>query len=261
MKKSKLILTLALVLALTLVFTACGSEDNVRGEIAANQSPTENVTGNITPQPEVTEAPTEAPTEPENDLSLGRMEGGVYTNTYVGYGCQLNSNWTFSSAADMEQTLDNTKALLSGSELAEAMGDIQQFNDMMADNATDLTHMNVLYQKLTMQQRALYLMMSEEEIIDATLDLKDDLIAAFEQAGMLVSSMEKQHVTFMGEERAAIHTEAVILMPTEYGTQELPYFTLQIFDYHLGEYSVTTTLASYVEDNTESLLSLFFPVE
>ena len=50
MKKSKLSLALALVLALTLIFTACGSEDNVRGEIAVNQSPTENITGNITIQ-------------------------------------------------------------------------------------------------------------------------------------------------------------------------------------------------------------------
>lgn len=240
--KKQFCLILALVL-LCISLTACGGEADVKGEIAPNQ----NVT--------------EAPTEPESNLSLGRMEGGIYTNEYVGYACTLDSNWSFMSAVEMEQTLDNTTAMLSGSELAEAMGDVQQFNDMMAENANDLTHMNVLYQKLTMQQRLMYAVMTEEQIVDATLELKDDLIAAFEQAGILVSSMEKETVTFMGEERVAIRTEAVIAVQTESGTQEIPYFTLQLFDYQLGEYSVTTTLASYVEDNTDSLMELFYKLE
>ena len=38
----------------------------------------------------------------------------------------------------------------------------------------------------------------------------------------------------------------------------VPYYTLQLFDYRLGQYSVTLTLASFVEDNTESLLDLFY---
>ena len=64
--------------------------------------------------------------------------------------------------------------------------------------------------------------------------------------------MEKVSVTFAGKERSALHTTATI--------QDIPYYTLQFFDFDLGDYAVTTTLASYVEDNTGNLLDLFSPV-
>ena len=43
-------------------------------------------------------------------------------------------------------------------------------------------------------------------------------------------------------------------------TQGVPYYTLQLFDFALGQYSVTLTLASFVEDNTTGMLELFYPV-
>ena len=45
----------------------------------------------------VEQIPTESPVV-EKEVSLGRMEGGVYTNTYAGFGCKLDSTWTFLSA-------------------------------------------------------------------------------------------------------------------------------------------------------------------
>ena len=50
-------------------------------------------------------------------------------------------------------------------------------------------------------------------------------------------------------------------MHTASTIENIPYYTLQLFDYHLGQYSVTLTLASYVEDNTTQLLDLFYEVE
>ena len=52
---------------------------------------------------------------------------------------------------------------------------------------------------------------------------------------------------------AALHTIAVV--------QNVPYYTLQFFDFDLGAYSVTLTLASYEEDNTMSLADLFYAVD
>ena len=79
------------------------------------------------------------------------------------------------------------------------------------------------------------------------------LVAAYEQAGFTVDSIEKVTVTFLGEERTALHSSMEF--------QGVPYFTLQFFDYHLGEYSVVTTLASYAEDRTASLMELFYSLE
>lgn len=257
MKKNAMKL-LALALALMLVFSGCGSsQEDVGGNVVSNETVSQTIPGGNVEQPttipvEETAAPeTTAPAE-ENPLSLGRMEGGVYTNEYVGYTCELDENWTFYSAEELQQIPSNVADMMEGSELGDALEGVQQFTDMMAENVNDLTTMNVLYQKLSMQERLAYAVLTEEDIIDATLEQKDMIVEAYEAAGMTVISMEKTTVTFMGEKRTAIKGEFTV--------QDVPYYTLQLFDYHLGEYSVTTTLASYIENNTASLLDLFQPL-
>lgn len=253
--KKNLSLILALLLTLSLLLTACGSDAEVSGSVAPNSDSSATIpAGNV----EQEEAPTSEPTVPEtsvpeNELSLGRMEGGIYTNDYVGYACNLDSNWTFLSAKELEQIPSNVSNAISGSELGDALADVQQFTDMMAENVTDLTTMNVLYQKLSMQERLAYAVMSEEDTIDATLDQSSMLIDAYAQAGIMVTSMEKVKVTFMGEERFAIYTVSTL--------ENIPYYVLQFFDYDLGAYAVTTTLASYVEDRTGDLCEMFYKLE
>lgn len=260
--KKNLSLTLALLLALCLLLTACGGDADVTGQVtpqpevsatvpSGNVEPTEPpVAATAAPEPTVPETAPPEPTAAENELSLGRMEGGVYTNAYVGYACNLDSDWTFLSAVELEQIPAGTAELISGTELGEALANVSQFTDMMAENVNDLTTMNVLYQKLDMPTRLAYMALTEEEIIDASIDQMDMLVAAYEQAGFTVDSIKKVTVTFLGEERTALHSSMEF--------QGVPYFTLQFFDYHLGEYSVVTTLASYVEDRTASLMELFY---
>lgn len=247
--KKKLCLVLALIFVLCAVLTACGADADVSGQVTPTHGASETIPGGTVEQPD----PSVPEADEESNLSLGRIDGGVYTNEYVGCGCTLDSSWSFLSAAELEQIPDTVSDLISGSELAEALGDVQQFTDMMAENATDLTSMNVLYQKLSLQERLAYAALSEEGVVDATLAQKDMLIAAYEQAGITVTAMEKVTVTFMGEERTAIHTTASI--------QDIPYFILQFFDFDLGPYAVTTTLASYMEDNTGTLTELFYRLE
>lgn len=261
----KFYLILPLILAICISLAACGGESEVSGQITPTQSAAETIPGGTIVQPEPTEAEVTTPaptepevtepvaTEPENNLSLGRMEGGIYSNEYVGYACKLDSNWSFLSAEELQQIPSTVSDLISGSELAEALGDTAQFTDMMAENATDLTSMNVLYQKLSLQERLAYAALSEEAVVDATLEQMGMLTDAYAQAGITVTSMEKVKVTFMGEERTAIYTVAAI--------GEIPYFLLQFFDFNLGPYAVTTTLASYVEDNTAALAGLFYRIE
>lgn len=224
---------ICLLLVLALLLAGCGSSK-------------EPVSGQVTPQE------TEA-AEQERPLSLGRIEGGVYTNEYVGYSCQLDSSWVFYSAEELQQLPENVSEMFEGTELEEAVGEMTQISDMMAENVDALTTMNVLYTKLALQERIAYAVLSEEEIIDQMLEQKDVIVQSYAQAGIDVSKMEKVTVTFLGQERYAVHTTAAV--------QGVPYFVLQIYDYHLGQYGVVTTLGSYVEDNTESLLELFYSLD
>ena len=78
---------------------------------------------------------------------MGRLEGGVYTNSYTGYGCNLDSSWTYYSAEELQDMPEAVKEAMEGSELGDSIDTLNQFTDMMAENVEALTTMNVLYQK------------------------------------------------------------------------------------------------------------------
>ena len=79
------------------------------------------------------------------------------------------------------------------------------------------------------------------------------MVDAYAQIGMNVESIEKGTVTFLGEERTALLTKGDV--------QGAPYWQVQVFDYHLGQYNVTLTVSSYLEDKTADVLNLFYPVQ
>lgn len=236
---------LALFLVLALLLSGCGASGKSK----------EDVAGSI--QPAAPEAVQPAQTEAavaDTPVSMGRMEGGVYTNTYTGFGCTLDTNWTYYGAEELQVMPENVKEMLEGSELGDSIDTLNQFTDMMAENVTDLTTMNVLYQKLSVEERLYFAVLSEEEILNYLLaEMKDTMVDAYAQGGFQVTSMEAVKVTFLGQERTALKTECT--------TEGVPYYTLQLFDYTLGQYSVTLTLASFLEDNTADLLDLFYTVE
>lgn len=235
---------ICLLMVLALLLCGCGgeTEEPVSGQVAPAQTqpnlPEETV-------PEETAAK-------EKPVSLGRMEGGVYTNEYVGYGCTLDSNWVFYSAEELQELPENIAEMMEGSELGDTMEQYTQITDMAAENVNDLITMNVQYTKMGMQERIAYAMLTEEQILQEVLGQKDLMIDAYAQAGIEVSDMQMVEVTFLGQTRHAIHTTAAI--------QGVAYYTLQVFDNHLGQYSVVTTFGSYVQDNTESMLELFYPL-
>lgn len=240
---------LALLLVLMLVLCGCGKEETIAGDLTpatrptAETDPTQAASAESMP---TEPAPTEAP------VSLGTLEGGTYINSYAGFGFTLDENWTIYPADQLQDLPDNVSAMFDGTEFESY--DITTIMDVMAENVNDLTTMNVLYQKLSMQERVAYLAMDETDILDMMLnDYYDTLVASYENAGILVESMSTKAVTFLGEDRTALYTVATV--------QEIPYYVLQLYDFHLGQFSITTTVGSYYTDNTESLLELFFPAE
>ena len=237
-KKAYLALLLAVIMVAS-VFTGCGTKEPEAGSVA----------------PLPTEAPTEAPAEApaESSVSLGRMEGGVYTNSYTGYGCTLDSNWVFYTAEELQELPENAEELLANTELGDTAGNYTQTADMKADNNTNLSSIYVLYTQLPLQERLAYAALNHEQIIDATLAQKDLLISSFELSGIQVVSMEKVFVNFLGEERAAIKTVATI--------EGYDYYMLQIQDFGLGSYGVTMTISSLMDDVTEDVAAIFYPVD
>lgn len=227
---------LAVMLVLAVMLAGCSSET------------AEDVAGNVTPTQAVTEAAAE-----ENPVSLGRLEGGVYTNDYAGFGCTLDSSWTFYSAEELQELPENVNEALKDTEIGDALEGVEQITDMMAENTDMLCSMNVLYQKMDAQTRLVYAMMSDDAIADAMLTQSDTMIAAYAQAGMDVTSMEKVTVSFLGDDRVALRTEGTM--------QDIPFYMIQLFDFDQGSYSITMTFTSYLEDKTADMLALFYEVD
>ena len=225
---------LVLFLILAMLLAGCGTS-----------APESSVAGTVEPTAE-SAAPAETP------VTMGRLEGGSYINDYTGYACELDSNWTFYSAEELQELPDNVKELIADTEMADVIGDVPQFTDMMAENVNDMITINALYQKHTLQERLGFAMLTDAELIDGTLEQQDMMVEAYAQAGMDVESMERVTVTFLGEEREALRTVGTVA--------GAPFYMVQIFDYHLGQYSVTLTINSYMEDKTQQTLDLFYPV-
>ena len=229
MKKVLVFLTI-----LALLLAGCGTS-----------APESSVAGTVEPTSE-SAAPAETP------VTMGRLEGGSYINDYTGYACELDSNWTFYSAEELQELPDNVKELIADTEMADVIGDVPQFTDMMAENVNDMITINALYQKHTLQERLGFAMLTDAELIDGTLEQQDMMVEAYAQAGMDVESMERVTVTFLGQEREALRTVGAVA--------DVPFYMVKIFDYHLGQYSVTLTINSYMEDKTQQTLDLFYPV-
>ena len=255
---------LSLLLILALLLCGCGKQDAAGSPTNATQPSTESLpaeTAAPTTEPAPAEtalptaAPTEAPTAPadtEATVSLGILEGGTYTNAYAGFGFTVDENWVVYPADQLQELPENISAMFEGTEFESH--EINTITDVLAENVTDLTTMNVLYQKVSMQERLTYLTMDEKDILDMmTEEYYDTMVASYANAGITVESMTTKTVTFLGRDRTALYTVSTV--------QDVPYYILQLYDFHLGQYSVTTTVASYVEDNTEGLLDLFFAVE
>ncbi len=252
-KKPYLALVLSVLMVLS-VLTGCNSieaENNTLTPIIEN--PTD------APAEASTEAPAEAPAEPVVEVpvlpgvSLGHMENGTYTNSFTGYGCTLDSSWSCQSAKELQELPENTQEMFSESELDKSMAKYPQITDMMATNPAIQTTINVLYTQIPANEQLGYAILTEEEIIDYTLRQQDQLVSSYEQVGIMVSSMEKVYISFLGEDRVGIKTVASI--------EGVPYYILQIQDFQLGPYGVILTLSSLQKDHTASLLDLFYPVD
>ncbi len=251
---------LVMVLAMAMAFAACGGKDaeDISGKITPVVSDEQekgdtDVTPTEAAKDEEPEA-TEAPEEEGKATSLGRVQGGMYVNEYMGVSCTLDSNWEFYTAEELQELPQNVEELFAGTEAEDFMSDIQSITDMTAENATELTSMNIMYQKMSVQERLAFAGMSNDDVVEAMVtSQKDLLIATYAQAGINVHEMYKKTVTFCGEECDVVYMACDV--------NGVAYYGIQVFDYTLGDYAVTLTVTSFVEDKTEELLALFSKYE
>ena len=192
-------------------------------------------------------------TEPTKEFSLGTIENNIYTNVYAGWGCAFGEGWSFADAAALQQLPEDVQTLIDGSEMGEVLPEYSQIFDLAAENVDNYLAVNIVCTAISEAEQALYASMTEEETIDATLENRDMILESYIQAGMEVESIEKCQVTFLGQTHFGIHTIAY--------SGEIPIYMVQVMDYTQGTYGVTLTATSYLEDNTQAVLEMFYAVK
>ena len=142
---------------------------------------------------------------------------------------------------------------MDSSNIGKYLKGMDFFRDMMVENVDDLTSVNITYTKMSKTEQEQYAKKTEREIVQATANGVELVADAYKQMGMTVKSTSVKEVYFLGEMRSAQHLSLDYM-----GT---PYYALQLYDYHSGEYATLLTVSSFNEDKTLELLNLFTKCE
>lgn len=258
MKWGKKTVIITMLFALTVGCAACGKsrEDYIKdrlGEMMADSELSESNEGMLDELLEELSDLEEKKKAEKKEVSFGKIENGVYSNAYMGLSCYLDTDWEYYSASELQDMEGVALDALKGSELEKFVEKAEYVMDMKAECVKDMTTINVVYTKLSKQEQARYDGLSDKEIVEKTLSGIDLVADSYAQAGMTVKSATEKTVYFLGEKRTALY-----MISEAMGTS---YYTLQLYDYHTGEYATSLTLASFGQDKTMELLNLFSKYE
>lgn len=225
MKNSKR--TAALLMALVMVFAlcACSGSDDVAGK-----------TEPVAPTPTA---------EPEKSLDLGSVSGFKYENTYFGFGCELDDQWTFASEDQLLGMIQTTADLVGDENLKDDLLKADMFYDMVATYYDGATSMNVVVQNIGAAYGTL---LDEEAIVEQTVKAMPEQLAA---ASMDVETCEHVTVEFAGADHDGILTHSTI--------NGVDIYQLQAF-VKVGKYVAVVTMSSQLEENVDAMLGFFYAV-
>lgn len=232
MKKTAAMLMAIWMLALML--TACGQQapEQTGGSVEPGTEQDQSVTGQV-----------DASQPDEEELEMGSVNGGTYTNNFAGIGCALDETWVFYTKEQIAELNGFLTDGTSDEDMKKLMENSQSVQDMYASSTDGLMTINVVFQNMGL---LLGTTMSAQEYAELHVTQIPDAMEAygFEDVTASVTAAE-----LAGEERPAIALTATI--------QDIPVYEL-IVCLRQGNYIYCVTLCSYTEDVTAQMAELFY---
>ena len=224
-------ITLSLILSLA----ACG-EKNVSGSVTTPTAKTKVGWTN-----------TAEPTTEEAAFETGSTQGGVYTNNFIGIGCQLDENWSFyneEQLADLNGlVLDAMDDEALSEQFAQSVENGKTIYDMCAVSADGLANINIVIENLGL---VLGTSLDESGYVDLGMQT---IMKSFDSIGASNVSVEKISVEFAGASRSAFSVYAE--------QSDVPLYEKGIC-IKQDKYMAIITICSYYEDITDDLAALFY---
>jgi len=229
------IISALITFSLIVSLAACGSE---------------NISGNVvTPETKAdTSGTIDKSSEPvEETYEIGSTDGGIYTNDFVGIGCELDENWTFFDEKQLSELNGVLVDALDDKELAEqytkSMESGKTIYDMCTGTNDGLALINVVIENLGVIYGTT---LDESGYVDLSMDT---LKKTFDSVGMINTTIEKTSVDFAGATRSAFEV---------YGEKD----GISVYEKGIcikkGNYMAVITLCSYTKDITDDLAKLFY---
>lgn len=215
------VLTVAALLGL---LTACGGDQDVSGTID----------------------PQEDGAAEEKEFQMGEMNGGTYTNAFLGISCQLSDDWTYYNEEQIAEINNMVADSISDEELSEMMEKASTVQDMYAASSDGLATINVVFENMGVVYGTV---MDEEKYIQTA---SPNLEKALTDMGMTDVQMEETTREFAGATRHSLRVSGSM--------NEVPVFE-ELVCIKEGNYMATITMASYMEDITDDMAALFTAVE
>lgn len=232
MKKTAAMLMAIWMLALML--TACGQQapEQTGGSVKPGAAQDQSVAGQV-----------DASQPDEEELEMGSVNGGTYTNAFAGIGCTLDETWVFYTKEQIAELNGFLTDGTSDEDMKKMMENSQSVQDMYASSTDGLMTINVVFQNMGL---LLGTTMSAQEYAELHVTQIPDAMEAygFEDVTASVTTAE-----LAGEERPTIALTATI--------QDIPVYEL-IVCLRQGNYIYCVTLCSYTEDVTAQMAELFY---
>lgn len=194
--------------------------------------------------PEPTSAPDGIVTEAL--FSLGTINGDVYENSYIGYGCKLEG-WTYADA-EYIATLNNVSGIIMSSDAQEALRNSGTYTDMMATSPDGNSSVNIQYQNI----EKTYGPAIANYPLDKFLELvAPNMPSVLEQSGFQDVQVEAGSVPLGGSEHPGL------IITSKFAG--IPCYQKEAC-IRTKEYMIFVCVSSFYEDKTDELLTYFYPV-
>ena len=137
MKKTAAMLMAIWMLALML--TACGQQapEQTGGSVEPGTEQDQSVTGQV-----------DASQPDEEELEMGSVNGGTYTNNFAGIGCALDETWVFYTKEQIAELNGFLTDGTSDEDMKKLMENSQSVQDMYASSTDGLMTINVVFQNM-----------------------------------------------------------------------------------------------------------------
>ena len=181
---------------------------------------------------------TEGNQEEKPEFSLGDTTGSTYTNNFLGISCTLPEGWVFYTDEQMKE-LNNLVGDYMDEEVAEQLKNATIIYDIIAQNTTDGSSINVAMEKLNVIQ---IVSLDVKKALEAQID---GIKSTYANIGYTDVQVEYQKLTVDGKEFDSLKIQAKV--------QGLD-FTGVLFAFPKGDYLANVTVCSLSADTVNSVI-------